>query len=120
MIEARERPRDGTQGACIYGTGACAPLANVGKCKCILNKIIKIQVESYLTLKYMNPCGSGPEQRVSQQKEHSDTVCAAAKGTATCCMLPQRVRRHAACHCEGHSNVLRAAVRGTAIQYMQP
>jgi len=36
-----------------------------GKCRYILNKIIKIQLECYLTLKYMDPYGSGPEQRVS-------------------------------------------------------
>jgi hypothetical protein len=36
------------------------------KCRCILNKIIKIQLESYLTLKYINLYGSSPEQRVSQ------------------------------------------------------
>jgi hypothetical protein len=85
-----------------------------GKCRCILNKIIKIQLESYLTLKYMNPYGSSLEQRVSQWKEHGDVVCAATKGTATCCVLLRRAWWHAICCHEGHSDMLCAAMKGTA------
>jgi len=87
MIEVREQPCDGTWAVCMAQVHV-HHWQMFEKCRCILNKIIKMPFKSYLSLKYMNPYGSGPEQRVSRRKEHGDVVRAAAKGTATCCMPP--------------------------------